>query len=266
MNLNGYKFNLLLVGLLFSLLYLPVMNRPYSFEELRLTSHFQKSSQQDNFLLSKMGKKEDVSSQWDQYGKEYLKLYPPFLMGFYFVWSKVSSEDEVLMRLPLLLLILWAGYELFQMMALLWGKDEASLFLLTLTLFPWVYSSGTSIIPSSFGLYMGVISLSLFLRTIKESKKTPKRAYLINLLGLLTLYQFSLLLLTQVFVGFIIKEKKKYFIPNLTYLFLIVSLWVTYFSAPSTFGTNPLTFYWGAQNPKDFFKFIEVLLTGVLNA
>lgn len=266
MNLNGYKFNLLLVGILFSLLYFPVMNRPYSFEELRLTSHFQKSSQQDNFLLGKMGKKEEELSQWDQYGKEYLKIYPPLLMGFYFVWSKISSEDEILMRLPLFLLILWAGYELFHMMALLWGKDEASLFLLTLTLFPWVYTSGTTLIPSSFGLYMGVISLSLFLKTIKENKQPPKRAYLINVLGLLTLYQFSLLLLAQVLVGFIVKERKSYLLPSFINLFFIVSLWIPYLLAPAILGNNPLTFYWGKQNPNDIFKFIEVLLIGVLNA
>lgn len=266
MNLNGYKFNLLLAGFIFFLLYLPVMNRPYSFEELRLTSHFHRVSNESNFLLYEVGKKDEKLSQWQEFKKDYLKLYPPFLIAFYYLWSKASFEDEILMRLPLLLLILWSFYELFQMMALLWGKEEASLFLLIMSLFPWLYTYGTTLVPASFGLFLGLGSLSLFLRSLKEDKPLSKKIYLFNLLGLVTLYQFSLLIITQVLVSLIVKERKKFVVFSLIYSVLVISLWVSYFATPVPYQNNPLAFFWGERNTGDFLKLLKVFLSGVLNA
>lgn len=265
MKLKGFQFNLIFAGVIFILLYLPVMGRPFYFEELKMTSYFHKPEVKPNVLFFDIGS-ESQPSQWENYKDDYIRLYPPLLFGFYFLWSKACFEDEILMRLPLLLLILLALKRMFEMVKLFWGEDEASLFLLITILFPWWYTYGTTLIPASFGLFLGIISSCLFIERSFQKKPIPLVLHLINLIGIVLLYQYSFLVLAQGLTVLFMKERRQYLTSSLSYVFIFTVLWSFIFLNPNPYYGNPLALLWGKQGYEGLIKLVSVFITGATGA
>lgn len=265
MKLLGVKTNLLLTGFIFLFLYLPVMGRPYNFEELRFTKHFYTVPDRDESTFSVLSR-EKVSSKWDLHKADFLRLYPPLQIGFYFLWSKITFEDEYLMRLPLLLLIFLCFKELFTFFTLYVQKDEASLTLIISSLFPWWYTYGSSITPNSFGLFLSFLSLLKFYPIISKEKEIPRSLWITNIIGLFVLYQFSLLIFMEVLFLAFSKKSKMTLRFILFHSLLLVSLWATYFSFPNPYFANPLVFYWNHSGIMEIWYLIKTFLSGGLHA
>jgi 4-amino-4-deoxy-L-arabinose transferase-like glycosyltransferase len=261
MDLKDHKVSLFTFTFIFLLLYLPVMGRPLNFEELRLTTYFHSvPTEQVQKYTPELANGSRFSQHWDQY----LTIYPPGLMAFYYLWARLSFGDEIFLRIPLLILL---GLTLLKLYGLLldWhSKNEAALLMLLIGLFPLWYRHGTTITPESFNLYFICLSLIYFYEALKRKELNLFPLWIINIVGLLSSYLFIFIIVSQCLAILLTKDarNRKAFIGTFSTLTLLLAL--SYFSLPMRDYKNPLIFYWTEPSLEDFAKLFKYSVLGYL--
>lgn len=256
MDLKDHKVSLLTFTVIFLLLYIPLLGKPLSFEELRLTTYFHSTpTEQVKTFTPELSQGSRFSQHWDQY----LKIYPPGLMTFYFVWSRLSFGDEIFLRIPLVILMLLFWRQLYLLLNAWLGRSESALTLLLIGLFPLWYRYGANITPESFHLYLSCLSFCYYYHAITKKDLSLTSLWVINFLGLVTNYFFIFVVLVQV-LGALINSKisgRKSF-SSVFALFSIIIM-TAYLQVPSREYRNPLVFYWEEevkpQQIKNLFEF-----------
>ncbi|MEC7275196.1 MAG: hypothetical protein VXV96_02660 [Bdellovibrionota bacterium] len=251
---------LLITGCIFLLLYIPTLNRPFHFEEIKVTRYFHTPppSKVSIFTQDTM-----EGSRWDNLWREYLRIQPAGLLYFYRGWSLITQENEILMRLPLLILNILCLWQVFSFFKGLTHSSEAALMTLFTSLGTWWYGMGSIIAPTSFTLLFAFLSICLFFNSLKK-KRMSKALILVNFCGLSVSYYFILITLLQ--LGSLIplknlKNIKAFFLANLILLFSCSGL--LYWVANPRF-SNPLAQHWGKVDHKDPLFLYEYLLLGAV--
>lgn len=257
--MKSYRVILFIFALIFLALYLPVLGRPFEFEELRLTSFFH--SQPDKELLVFLPELES-GSRYDKMATDYLKLNPPGLLYFYRLWSWITTENEFLMRLPLFILILLSLKSLFKIFESWSTKEEASLYLFLFGVFPIWFRPLVTLTPSAFNFCLTVLSLQFFYRSLKRNNFKSVPLWTTNLVGLLVSYHFIAIILIQIGVSFFKREfagQKPFAFFKGGIVLLIVGL---YFSKPEVSDRNPLVFYWSEVKFMDSINVMKSFILG----
>lgn len=249
----------LLLGLaIFLTLFLPLLNRPFHFEELRVTQYFHTPPPSNTSVFS-----QDTiqGSMLSAFWNDYLKLHPPGLIGFYYLWSFISFEEEVPMRLPLLFLAIFSLYQIFKFLSLYVKEEEAALVTLFSTFLTFWYGQGSLITPETFTLYFAVLSLSFFAQSLKE-KKVLIPLILVNLLGASVSYLFLILIALQLFALALTKDLMKKKIACALFTCTFLANGVSYYLIPNKDHSNPLIFYLPKGSNQTGLNFLNLLFKG----
>ncbi len=255
------KIPLILGVAIFLTLYLPTMNRPFHFEELRVTSHFSSAPPSNNFVMSQ----DTISgNKLSTYWYDYIKLHPPGLVGFYYIWRKITfSEEEVIMRIPLLVLSIFAFLSIFNLLKIYIDEKEAALVTLLSSFLTFWYGMGSLIVPETFALLLSVLSTSLFAQSLKE-KKVKNSLLLINLLGSTVSYIFLILVAIQTILIFFSKtaqiQRKK--LATIILSSYLLCNGIHYYLIPNNNHSNPLTFFLPKADPSMGFKLMHLIFSG----
>ncbi len=259
MQLRDHKVNLLILTILFLMLYLPIIGRPFTFEELRLTSFFHTPPIAE---ITSFTPELQQGSRLSQYWRDYVEIYPPGVLIFYRAWSFISLENETFMRLPLFLLIIWSLVKLFQFMSLSVGKSESSLLTLLIGLSPLWYGYSGHLTPEAFAFPLFFLSIFYYHEAIQRKNFSSLSLWIVNTLGLFTLYHFSFLVLAQIIGSFFCKkyDSQKTFAG--LFILLVTTVLSTFVLIASDKVKNPLVFYWPEIDGSEVIKLFKLMILG----
>jgi len=251
---------LLITGLIFLILYIPTLNRPFHFEEVKVTKYFHTPPPAN---ISVFSQETQEGSRWDNLWREYLRIQPPGLLYFYRVWSLITRENEIFMRLPLLFLITLCFYQLFFFFKELSSSSEAAVMVMFTSFGTWWYGIGSIISPTSFSLLLAFLSTVLYFESLRK-KNMSIQLIIVNFCGLTVSYYFILIVLLQLLLLIFQRSAKKikpFLIAN--FIFLISTSGLFYWVTNPQF-SNPLAQHWGKVDNKDPLFLYEYLLLGAV--
>lgn len=259
MRLSSYKLSLILLFLLFLILYFPVIGEPYAFEELRLTSFFHTAP---NVEINPFATEFQKGSRLTQLWKEYFAIYPPGLLIFYRVWSVISFDNELFMRLPLLCLILYVLYSLFSFIRRFTDKDEAALITLLIGLGPIWYGPLSKISPESFNLCFSFLSLMFFSDCIMAKSFRLKKIWIINIIGLICSYHFTYIIFSQIIASQLCRtyNSQKLFMSIFSVLSILSLMTLIIFN--KSIDNNVLIFFWPKVKGDEAIRLMKFILLG----
>ncbi len=229
-------------GLTFLALYLAVMARPFEFEEIRLTSLFHSTVDEDlRLFVPELSNK----SRFEQMATDYIKLNPPGLLYFYRLWSLLTNENEFLMRLPLFIMVILSLKSLYQIFLKTIGAQEAILYLFFIGVMPIWFRPMATLNPASFNLCFTILAINSFWSAWEKGSFNGKALWSINILGLLNSYHFLPIVLFQVLASFFKKGERAQKSYAIFFGCLTLLVPIIYFSIPQPSEVNPIVFYWG---------------------
>jgi hypothetical protein len=260
---RSYKFILVGAGFTFFVIFLSQMNNAYLHSELVATKIFYQYSpftpSPDDYLKSSML---NFSKHW----RSYLSIYPSGFVSFYSIWSKLTGDFEVAMRLPLLALAILSLVKLFDLLKNFFSKTESAYYLFLICLSPIWYGLGTKLKPESFSLFLSAISFCFYYEASVKNKKNSYYGLLITNAIWLSLSYFSIIICTIQYLFGLFGRKDEQTRFHKWFLYLLITAFIfnsfVYLLTTGDLSTNLFMIKWEKPELVNLYTVFKLLVTG----